>query len=182
MAVYFVLGTAFVVWAVAMTLLGLTNERFPPSRRVSRVMMGVSAVFLVVVLTALVSTTNKEHPREKAKAEAAKEAAKRGGKPGAPSGAPARGGAVAVDEAEYSVRLAGGDKLRRGKLTFAVSNVGKIQHDLAVEGGGVKKKTPLIDPGKSAKLTVRLRPGSYKLYCTVPGHEQLGMKAEITVE
>jgi uncharacterized cupredoxin-like copper-binding protein len=89
---------------------------------------------------------------------------------------------VAVTEKEYSVQLAGGPGLGAGKQTFAVTNTGKIQHDLAIEGAGVKEtKTPLIDPGKKASLEVDLKPGRYKLYCTVPGHEQLGMKAEVMV-
>jgi uncharacterized cupredoxin-like copper-binding protein len=30
-------------------------------------------------------------------------------------------------------------------------------------------------------LTVTLKPGTYELYCTVPGHEAAGMKQNITV-
>jgi uncharacterized cupredoxin-like copper-binding protein len=40
----------------------------------------------------------------------------------------------------------------------------------------------LIDPGKSSELKVNLKPGQYKFYCSVPGHEQLGMKEEVKVD
>ena len=30
-------------------------------------------------------------------------------------------------------------------------------------------------------MAVTLKPGKYHLYCTVPGHEQAGMKVDITV-
>jgi len=59
-----------------------------------------------------------------------------------------------------------------------VKNVGKIPHDLALQGGA---KTALISPGKSATLTVTLKPGTYTLYCSVPGHRQAGMVAKLTV-
>jgi plastocyanin len=186
MAVYFVLGATFVVWALVLTLLGLTREGFPPSRSAARGLMGVSAAFLVAVLVALISTTEKEHPREEAKAKAAEKA--REAKPVGPT--PATGAlqkgkpTIGVTEKEYSVTLAGGVKeLKPGKYTFVVANVGQIQHDLAVEGPGLKKeaKTPLIAPHKGANLQVDLPPGKYKLFCTVPGHEQLGMKTAVTV-
>ena len=188
MAAYYVLGIAFVVWALAMTALGLSRGDFPPTRSAGRSMMALSAAIAVGTLTALLVTTDREHPREEAKAEAAEKKAEQtaGGAPGeaAKGGAPAPakgGGNVQVVEKEYSVALPGGTDLKPGSYSFEVSNQGKIQHDIAVEGGG-EKKTPLIDPGKQAKLAVDLKPGKYKLYCTVPGHEQLGMKAEVTVK
>ena len=42
-------------------------------------------------------------------------------------------------------------------------------------------KTPLINPGSTAKLTVTLAAGTYTLYCTVPGHSAAGMVAKLTV-
>ena len=42
-------------------------------------------------------------------------------------------------------------------------------------------KTPLIDAGQSESLEVDLQPGKYMFYCTVPGHEQSGMKVDVTV-
>ena len=62
-----------------------------------------------------------------------------------------------------------------------VKNAGKIQHDLAVQGGAVNAKTPLLNPGQTAKLTVKLPAGTYTLFCTVPGHRAAGMVAKLTV-
>jgi uncharacterized cupredoxin-like copper-binding protein len=84
---------------------------------------------------------------------------------------------VAVTESEFKIALAS-TTLTAGKVTFDVKNVGKIQHDLAIKGG---PKTKLISPGGSAQLVATLKPGKYHLYCTVPGHEQAGMKVDITV-
>jgi uncharacterized cupredoxin-like copper-binding protein len=84
---------------------------------------------------------------------------------------------VQVTETEFKIALAG-YKAKAGKFTFDVKNAGKIPHDLAIKGG---PKTELIQPGKSATLTAALKPGKYHLYCSVPGHEQAGMKVDITL-
>jgi uncharacterized cupredoxin-like copper-binding protein len=44
-----------------------------------------------------------------------------------------------------------------------------------------KAATPTIAAGKTAKLKVKLAKGTYELYCSVPGHKQLGMDTHITV-
>jgi uncharacterized cupredoxin-like copper-binding protein len=177
MAVYYVLGSALVVFALVLFAIGQTREGFPPSVSAGRRLMAVAGILVAATFAVLVATTEKEHPREHAKAEAAEKKVE-GEAPGGPQRA---GGAVPVSEKEYSVQLAGGDTLGPGRNSFDVTNEGKIEHDLAVEGAGIEKKTPLIAPGKSAKLEVGLKPGKYKLYCTVPGHEQLGMRTEVTV-
>jgi uncharacterized cupredoxin-like copper-binding protein len=84
---------------------------------------------------------------------------------------------VQVTETEFQIAL-GGYKAKAGKFTFDVKNAGKIAHDLTIKGG---PKTKLIQPGGTAQLTATLKPGKYHLYCSVPGHEQAGMKVDITV-
>lgn len=90
---------------------------------------------------------------------------------------------IKVQESEWKIVLPPTATLSPGKVTFDVQNTGKIQHDLAIKGSGVAgpSKTPLISPGGTAQLTVSLSTGNYTLYCSVPGHEQLGMKAQISV-
>jgi uncharacterized cupredoxin-like copper-binding protein len=64
-----------------------------------------------------------------------------------------------------------------GPVTFRVNNVGKTQHDFKIAG----KKTPLINPKKSATLTVSLKRGTYTYICTVPGHAASGMRGKFAV-
>ena len=100
-----------------------------------------------------------------------------------PAGTPAPAGhTVPVSETEFKITVPAA-KVAPGKVTFAVKNAGKIQHDLVVSGPGVTgaAKTPLLNAGQTAKLTVTLAAGSYTLYCSVPGHRAAGMVAKLTV-
>jgi uncharacterized cupredoxin-like copper-binding protein len=86
---------------------------------------------------------------------------------------------VPATETEFKIVLA--SPVHAGKVTFDVKNDGKIQHDLVIEGNGVKAKTPLLDGGESKTLEVDLKPGTYDVYCSVPGHKQAGMDLTLTV-
>jgi uncharacterized cupredoxin-like copper-binding protein len=85
---------------------------------------------------------------------------------------------VPVSESEFKITLAS-TNLKAGDIIFRAKNDGKIPHDLAIKG--MNAKTKLIQPGGTADLKVALKPGTYELYCTVPGHEAAGMKVNITV-
>jgi uncharacterized cupredoxin-like copper-binding protein len=85
---------------------------------------------------------------------------------------------VPVSETEFKIVAASTD-LKAGDITFEAKNDGKLPHDLAIKGTG--DKTKLIQPGGTAELKVTLKAGKYELYCTVTGHEALGMKLNITV-
>ena len=64
-----------------------------------------------------------------------------------------------------------------GTVIFTVKNKGKIAHDFKIAG----KKTPLIQPGKSAVLTVHMSKGRFQYICTLKGHAQAGMKGPFAV-
>jgi len=87
---------------------------------------------------------------------------------------------VRVQEQEFKI-LPASLRVPAGTIVFVVKNAGKISHDLAISGPKLAKKTRLIDAGGSVKLVVKLAKGRYTLYCSVPGHRQLGMKATLTV-
>ena len=86
---------------------------------------------------------------------------------------------IRVTEREFHITLSV-RTVRAGAVTFAVHNAGRYSHALELSGPGVKKRTPLIRPGASAKLTVTLKAGHYAIWCPVPGHAALGMKTSLT--
>ena len=105
---------------------------------------------------------------------------------GAESAAGTKGGVVhtiKVQESEFKIILPAQQTLAPGSYTFTVHNVGKIPHDLAIEGPKLSgpAKTATIAAGGTAKLTVSLEQGTYQLYCSIPGHRAAGMSAKITV-
>jgi uncharacterized cupredoxin-like copper-binding protein len=87
---------------------------------------------------------------------------------------------VVASETEFKIAL-DSSSISAGRVTFDVKNDGKIPHDLVVKGNGIEAKTPLLDAGESKPLTVDLNPGTYDLYCSVPGHKQAGMDLKLTV-
>jgi plastocyanin len=114
----------------------------------------------------------------------AKESESAGAEPGKAAGAgpaPAAAKTVKVSEKEFKITLTQAT-LAPGAYEFDVSNDGKIQHDLTIDGPGVAgQKTPLIDAGKQATLKVALKSGTYDFYCSVPGHKAAGMDLKVTV-
>ena len=63
---------------------------------------------------------------------------------------------------------------------IVLKNTGTIEHDLTVSDVGFKLA---VEAAKSGDKTLTIdKPGTYKVICTVAGHESAGMKGEITVE
>jgi uncharacterized cupredoxin-like copper-binding protein len=99
----------------------------------------------------------------------------------APTTAPASPKSVSVSESEWKIDLPS-TSLSAGSYSFDLKNDGHIPHDLTINGPGVSnQKTPVIAPGKTAKLSVDLKSGTYDFYCSVPGHKQAGMDVKVTV-
>ena len=92
---------------------------------------------------------------------------------------PARAAAttVQVKGGEFFFRLSAKSIARPGKVTFVFKNIGHVMHDFKING----KRTPLIGPGKTARLVVTFKKkGKYPYLCTVPGHAAAGMKGTFT--
>jgi plastocyanin len=74
----------------------------------------------------------------------------------------------------------GGHRL---SLEIELHNAGSLGHDLVVEKDGNEiGSTPVITAGKDATTAVKLQPGSYRFFCSVGDHEQLGMKGSLVVK
>jgi uncharacterized cupredoxin-like copper-binding protein len=85
---------------------------------------------------------------------------------------------VQVKGGEFFFRLSTKSIAKPGKVTFVFKNIGHVLHDFKING----KRTPLIRPGKTARLVVTFKKkGSYRYLCTVPGHAEAGMKGAFKV-
>jgi uncharacterized cupredoxin-like copper-binding protein len=85
---------------------------------------------------------------------------------------------IQVNGGEFFFKLSTKTLAKPGKVTFVFKNVGHVLHDFSITG----KKTPLIQPGKTATLAITFKKkGKFPYLCTVPGHAQAGMKGVFTV-
>jgi plastocyanin len=71
--------------------------------------------------------------------------------------------------------------LAAGPIEFNVNNRGEDDHNLAVRGGGKEYGKLDVAPGESSSITLDLWLGTYTLYCSLPDHEEAGMKVDISV-
>jgi plastocyanin len=93
------------------------------------------------------------------------------------------GGAKAATISETEFKLTPSTaNVGSGAVTVTAKNDGSIPHTLEVEGNGVEKKTGMIQAGSSAALKLNLKPGTYEMYCTIPGHKQSGMLGKVVVK
>jgi uncharacterized cupredoxin-like copper-binding protein len=170
-------AAVFIVFALASSFL---FPRYRPSYPAGRLgWFIVVTLALFVGMLAAVEIFGRE-PAEKAAAENEPTTA------ASTSSATASGGGggtqtVQVSEKEFKITLPS-TTLKPGSYTFDLTNDGKIQHDLTINGPGVNNaKTPLINGGQHATLKVKLTAGTYDFYCSVPGHKQLGMDVKVKV-
>jgi plastocyanin len=72
---------------------------------------------------------------------------------------------------------------KAGTVTISLNNPSStgMPHGIAVQGNGVDKDGPTVQPGGTSTVTVTLKPGTYTYYCPVAGHEAAGMKGTLTV-
>lgn len=70
-----------------------------------------------------------------------------------------------------------------GKVSVDFTNKSPIGHNVTIESssGETVGSTPTFTGG-SKTLSVDLKPGTYKFFCSVPGHRQAGMEGTLTVK
>jgi len=87
-------------------------------------------------------------------------------------------GVTAGLPAEFKFKLSK-TSVPHGKVTIIVTNRGNLPHDLKIAG----KTSPMIQPGKTAKMVVSFaKAGKYPYLCTVSGHAAAGMKGTLVVK
>lgn len=126
-------------------------------------------------------------------------------------GSPMMGGSTGMMSAGSMRLVADTATVRRGTVTFFVSNRGSVSHEMVIlplrgsqlvgtqaiggdgrvdEAGSLGEASSScgsgagdgILPGSSSWVTVTLVPGRYELVCNLPGHYAAGMYTQLTVE
>jgi len=72
---------------------------------------------------------------------------------------------------------------KAGSVAITFTNSAPLQHNVTVESssGSTVGATPIFQGG-SKVLNLNLKPGTYKFYCSVPGHRQAGMEGTLVVK
>ncbi len=70
-----------------------------------------------------------------------------------------------------------------GKVSIDFTNMSPLEHNVTLESSShaVVGATPTFK-GESKTLSVTLKPGTYKFYCSVPGHRMAGMEGTLVVK
>jgi uncharacterized cupredoxin-like copper-binding protein len=89
---------------------------------------------------------------------------------------------IEVKETEFTLKPAEITLEKPGTYLFKAVNSGGTVHALEVEGQGIEEETEEIQPGQSAELKVKLKTGTYELYCPVDGHKEEGMEGKVIVK
>jgi uncharacterized cupredoxin-like copper-binding protein len=190
---FYIAGGILVAWALFISLgIGMRKPDFPSSLGQQRAVMAISAVLVLITVSMAVVVSGGDSG---ATATASKPAAPGEAPPASsgtptattgtptPSSSPAVGSVVALEansqgQLSYNTtRLAA----KAGVVTIELSNSSPIEHNVSLaRGEKALGQTPIFTGGKK-KLTLKLTPGSYTFYCSVPGHRQAGMEGVLTV-
>ncbi|HET7702746.1 MAG TPA: cupredoxin domain-containing protein [Candidatus Limnocylindrales bacterium] len=131
-----------------------------------------TAIALVITLAACSGSAASSAPLPSAPAA-----------PSAPSASPSTataGAAITVKD----FTLDPTDVRVQGAVSLAVTNAGPTVHNVAIRdaAGAVVGTTKDLKTGESETITPALAAGTYTLFCSLAGHESLGIKGTLTVE
>ena len=89
-----------------------------------------------------------------------------------------------VSAKEFSFTLSR-PSAQAGRIVVELVNAGQDEHNLRIRpaaGGADVGALPIVLPGRHLDQEFNLPAGRYTLYCGIPAHEELGMKATLTVQ
>jgi plastocyanin len=195
MNAFVIAGGVLAVWAVLVALLGMRG--FPRSRNGERAAIGITAVlFLGAVGSAIADQTKvgerhgphaEEHEEPEAAAPASEPDERTAGQGSDDEGEQDSSG----EQTNLALEADPGGALEfkpasleapAGRVTLTMNNPSSVPHDVSLRGNGVNEQGEVVQKDGESKVTAQLQPGlSYEFYCSVPGHEQGGMKGTLSV-
>jgi uncharacterized cupredoxin-like copper-binding protein len=63
------------------------------------------------------------------------------------------------------------------KSTLVLRNVGNMDHKFSIPQ--LRLESPVVAPGQTVRFDVATPPGSHKIVCAMPSHDEAGMTGEI---
>jgi len=180
---FFIAAGLLVAWALVVSAVGIRSAKFPASQSQGRAAMAITAV-LVLFAAAMAVYTAKTPPGAKPYRTGA---ITNGVTPTAtpvtpvsqPTNGPLKLAANPSGQLTYNTKTL---TAASSKVTIDFTNSSPLMHNVTIAnaGGKVLGTTPTFEGG-SHTLSLNLPPGTYTFYCSVPGHEQAGMKGTLIV-
>jgi plastocyanin len=208
---FYIAGGLLVVWALTLSLvLGMRKPDFPGSLAGQRAVTAVTAVLVLAAVSTAVLTAGSPaksavpptHTQEQApipvvsapvpasSASASSTSGEAAASTSTPASPPASSSASGTASTKLALAanpsglLAYNTKqlsAKAGTVTITMANMSPLEHNVTVaEGSKVLGATPTFK-GASMTLTLKLKPGKYTFYCSVPGHRQAGMEGTLNV-
>jgi plastocyanin len=188
---FYIAGGLLVAWALVLSLvIGARNKDFPATLSQQRGVIAVTAILvLAAVSMAVVTSGGSKSDTTASAAPQSTTETQSAATPTATTGTPAPASSPA---ATTSLKLAANPEgqlsydtkalsAKAGTVTITMTNMSPVEHDVAIaEGSKTLGATPVFSGG-SKSVTVKLKPGKYTFFCTVPGHRQAGMEGTLTV-
>ena len=208
---FYIVGGVLVVWALVLSLgIGMRRPDFPGSLAGQRAVMAVSGVLVLATVSTAVLTSSTpaksavvptQTVEQQAPVPVVSAPAGVSGQtvssptpstPAATTGSPAPASSPSPGKAGSALALAANPtgllayntkqlSAKAGTVTITMTNMSPVEHNVTVaEGTKVLGATPTFKGG-SMRLTLKLKPGKYTFYCSVPGHRQAGMEGTLNV-
>jgi plastocyanin len=173
-----------VVWVVLMSVYAIRSPAFPASRVQGRAAVALTAVLIIVTVTMAVVTARTPPGVQPYNTGVATDGL---GPALTPVSAvtPATSGPIQLSANPTGVLRFNTNTLTATSTHVVIdfTNKSPLAHNVTIANaaGKVLGATPTFQGG-SRTLTLTLPAGTYTYYCSVPGHEQAGMKGTLTVK
>jgi plastocyanin len=164
---YYIAGGLLALWAVLLAAWGISHADFPGSYGKARLVMFTSFLLVVATMASAVLTGGKH-------AEGAKTVATPRATGRALELAADPGGALRFDKHRAAVLA--------GRVTVRLRTDSAVAHNVTIAQGSRKLGATKTITGSTTTLALKLPPGKYVFFCSVPGHRQSGMEGTLIVE
>jgi plastocyanin len=178
---FFVAAGVLIAWAIIVSGAGIRSTRFPSSPAQGRLLMAISAVLVLFAGSMAVVTAKTPPPTPHYNTGASTNGVAPQVTPvsAAPTNGPLKLAANPQGNLSFDATTL---TAASSHVTIDFTNRSPVTHNLTIANasGKVLGATPTFN-GATKALTLDLPPGTYTFYCSVPGHEQAGMKGTLTV-
>jgi uncharacterized cupredoxin-like copper-binding protein len=173
---FYIAGGVLVAWALTVSFgIGMRNPSFPGTVAAQRGVMAITAALVLLAISMAVVTSGGS--AGKATAAPVTQAG------GEAASGPGTSSLKEQADPEGQLRFTAKDlSAKAGTVTTTFANSSPLPHNLTIaQGTTVLAATPTFQGGAKT-LTLKLAPGTYTFYCSVPGHRAAGMEGKLTVQ